>query len=315
MNEVLRKSSQEVEIDRMLEEEFLCDAGFADRFARRAGITFDGTFAVESAVSEPSLGEGFGDLLVQGHTARGSAALLIEDKITAGPAVRQAERYRTYAETLRRDGTQVWTVLVAPAAYRGESNLFDGRVALEEVAEILQNPCSERLAHRRAILRRAISKKQSSGVQVPDAGVRELRAIYFGLASSQLPDHRFPALRSEYYDGDAWIEPILHSSMPTGWFIRHRLWTGMSDLVGRVDLITKRDRDGIRDVLASAPFPDAEVDNYSKKGAQLTVRVPEIRPAGDRNVERIQHALKLIGEVTRWSIDSYHELRDAAAAA
>ena len=93
MTNTTRKPSQEIEIDHLLAEEFHCDPAFSARFAEACGLQFD-TFRVIHATPEPSLGgEGYGDLLVEADMDGQRAALLIEDKITASAATRQAERY------------------------------------------------------------------------------------------------------------------------------------------------------------------------------------------------------------------------------
>ena len=162
MTEVLRKSAQEVEIDHLLAEEFACDSGFVARFLSAGGIALDG-FRVVATIAEPSLGgDGFGDLLIEGTIQAGSrAALLIEDKITAGPAVRQAERYAAFARVLRESGFgTVLTVLVAPASYRGERDHFDAFISLETVTMLINSPDPLRLSYRRHIIERALSKKR-----------------------------------------------------------------------------------------------------------------------------------------------------------
>ena len=117
-----RKASQEVEIDHLLAEEFECDPGFADRFAGACGLRF-ATLKVKRVLPEPQFGsEGYGALLVEADMDGRRIALLIENKINASPATRQAERYSTHAERLKRQGVECLTVLVAPETYVGERN-------------------------------------------------------------------------------------------------------------------------------------------------------------------------------------------------
>ena len=59
-----RNSSQEIEIDHLLAEEFWCDPDFTARFASAFGMQFD-DFKVTRVVPEPRLDEGYGDLLVE----------------------------------------------------------------------------------------------------------------------------------------------------------------------------------------------------------------------------------------------------------
>lgn len=84
----VRKTSQEVEIDHLLAEEFLCDPAFAGAFVVAAGLSCS-DLVVDAAIAEPSLGgAGFGDLIVTGRSADLAVALLMEDKISAAPATR-----------------------------------------------------------------------------------------------------------------------------------------------------------------------------------------------------------------------------------
>ena len=129
---------------------------------------------------EPSLGgDGYGDLLVYGTVGAIRVALLIEDKITAGPAHRQAERYQAHATRMRAEGwDQVWCILVAPAAYLAERKAYDADIDMEVVAELLNSPEPVRLAYRLGIIRRALEKKSSSGVQIPDPSMKTLKSEY-----------------------------------------------------------------------------------------------------------------------------------------
>jgi hypothetical protein len=172
MSEHVRKSSQEVEIDHLLAEEFTCDPSFVERFVAAAGLPCAG-FSIGDVVAEPSLGGlGYGDLLVDGVADGRRVALLIEDKITAGPAVRQAARYAEHAARMQGgDWDQVWTVLVAPRGYVGERADYDAFVDLETVAELLRSDDAARLAFRRAIVQRALGKRAASGVKDGIPGV------------------------------------------------------------------------------------------------------------------------------------------------
>ena len=279
-----RKASQEVEIDRLLAEEFACDPGFAQRFVTACGVpVLD--FRVDDAAVEPSLGgEGFGDLLVMGRSGTRRIALLIEDKIAAAPGVRQAERYARHAARMRGDGWDaVWTVLVAPAAYQGERKRYDTSIDLEHVVDLLDNPDPVRLAFRQGILRRAVERARSTGVQVPDADVHAFKAQHLdylarlgrslGLAL-QLPD-----LKVAYYDGDAWIENIREASLPPDIRLRHRCWMTVRRTNGSVDLIVYRPDERTHILLQDVAPEAAKVAPFSKgKGWQISLSVPEMRP-------------------------------------
>lgn len=279
----MRKSSQEIEIDHLLAEEFSCDPSFAERFASACGLSCSG-FQVSAAIAEPSLGgEGFGDLLVDG-TARGlKVAFLVEDKITAAPAVRQAERYAAHANWLRGRGwDRVWTILVAPASYRGERAGYDANVDLETIASIMSSPDPVRLAYRRAIIERALAKKITAGVRVPDVALYELKAAYFRYASGWLArenlDLQFPTLRESYYEGDSWIVPIRSTKLPDRVMLRHRLWTSTKAECGLVDLIVSPATMVEGNRLRQCHPAGSYLELYSNgKGVQVSFPVPELR--------------------------------------
>ncbi len=273
MDGVARKSSQEVEIDHLLEEEFLCDPGFAGRFLAACGLE-DCSLEVHDAIAQPSLsGEGFGDLLVEGACEGTRIALLVEDKITAGPALRQAERYARHAARMRDDGwDEVWTILVAPSSYRLRRDAYDFSVDLEKVAEIMQASDPRRLAHRRAIIARAIEKKQSTGVQMSDERMKEFRVQYLDHVAHWCAGAGvvfvFPELRASYYSDDSWISRIGHPLFPAGVALRHRLWTTVEKSAGQVDLTIREAGDDLRTRIAETLPGGWEVSAFSRDGIQ-----------------------------------------------
>ena len=280
-----RKSAQEVEIDHLLAEEFCCDRDFARRFLIVCGSR-DEVFHVEEAVAEPSLGgEGFGDLLVTGTGRDGvRRALLVENKIGAAAGHRQAERYSNHAERMRADGWLVETILVAPASYRGEREAFDLNVDLEQVAEAMRNPDARRLACRRGISERALRKKATSGVRIPDAQVYALKRDYLAhmaaLCARRGVPFAFPVLAAEYYDGSSWVERIRHPELQEGIELRHRLWTTLKDPAGAVDLIVRNPSEAERRLFREAPPEGVTHAPFSKgRGDLVSMRLPEMRAA------------------------------------
>ncbi|MCF1504940.1 hypothetical protein L0F51_14405 [Afifella sp. H1R] len=306
MTEILRKAAQEVEIDHLLAEEFCCDLTFADRFLSECGLSVP-DYRVLEAVPEPSLGgEGFGDLLVKGSAHNKRIALLIEDKITAQPGVRQAERYRRYAQRLRGDWDAVYCILVAPAAYGGERDLFDCAIALEAVAELIESADPVRRAYRQKIIQRAIAKKNASGVQVPDPAMRLLRSQYLKfietLCANKSTGLTFPWLRGAYYDGDSWVEPIRHRMMPAGVWLRHRLWTSVRDPSGRVDLVFSPVEEKEKARLLQMRPHDAIGEDYgsSKDGLQISFRVPEMRQSSGFDELAVREAVDAMKRLLKW---------------
>jgi len=305
--ETLRKSSQEVEIDHLLAEEFCCDPGFADRFLSECGLSEPG-FLVKEAIPEPSLGSaGFGDLLVKGSAQGRGVALLIEDKITAHPATRQAARYGEYAERLRSEGWEaVYCILVAPANYTGERERFDAALDLEVIADLLEATDPTRLAYRQRIIRRAIAKKNASGVRVPDPSLRILRSQYLEFArvwcARQDVALTFPELRAAYYDGDSWIEPIRRPMMPSSIWLRHRLWTSFSNAAGRVDLVFSPIDQEQKARLRQMKPDEAIAEDYGsrKDGHQVSFCVSEMRQSRGFSETAAKEALEAMRRLFEW---------------
>lgn len=282
-----RKSSQEIEIDHLLAEEFCCDPVFSARFAGACGLRFD-AFRVTDVAPEPRLDEGYGDLLVKAEMDGARAALLIEDKITAGPATRQAEHYAAHARRMRQEGWDVTTVLVAPRSYRGERGSYDASVDLEDIAEMLRSPDEYRQNYRRSIIARALRKKSATGVQHPDAALHRLHSDYREwiqerCAGKDFP-YEFPPLSDAYHDQDNWIDKVRHPDFPAHVWLRHRLWISVKDTAGMVDLIISPASEDERSRLENVVPDWAVMNSYSEtpqfpdgKGVRFSVRVPEMR--------------------------------------
>ena len=281
-----RRPSQEVEIDHLLDEEFNCDPGFGSRFAAACGLEFE-TLQVLKSISQPSLSNGYGvsngygDLLVKAEMDGERIAFLIEDKITAGAQLHQAERYKEHANFMRKNGwDRVVTVLVAPSSYQGERDLYDKSVNLETVAEMLASPNLSRLKYRRGIIARALKKKEATGVQIPDHAMHKLHSDYLDSTERWLSTSgcslQFPELKNDYYDQDSWVNKIRHPDFPDHVWLRHRLWT---EQTGKVDLIVSPASSDEREWLEVGAPEGLIVDPYGGKmqGVQTSLPVTEMR--------------------------------------
>lgn len=295
-----------MELDHLLAEEFACDPGFVIRFLAACQLgSLLGT--VRKVVAEPSLGgNGFGDLLVELECDDRRVALLIEDKITASPAARQAQRYREYAALMKDDGwDQVFCIVVAPRAWRGDTNGYDAHLPLEELSGLLGSPNPARLNWRRAIVDRAMQKHRTTGVRAPDARMLAFKTAYLKTANDWASRNRvpfvFPVLKTAYYDGDSWVEPILHPALSQRCKLRHRCWTSVRTGTGLVDLI----------VLGAAPEeaanltgrrPDGAIMSpfSGGKGILISMLVGELRPTSKFNVESVEEALHMMLGLVDW---------------
>lgn len=306
MEDVVRKSAQEVEIDHLLAEEFHCDPSFGARFLSACGLPGIG-YQTREALAEPSLGgQGFGDLLIEGDIKDRRIAILVEDKITAGPSVRQAERYAAHAARMRDQGwDQVWTVLVAPAAYRGERESYDASLDLETLVDLLNSPDPKRLAYRRGIIERALDKRAKSGVKIPDIKLHKLKSEYLEFVTAWCARERFsaqfPPLREKYYDGDSWIEHVRHPSLPEHVELRHRFWTSAKDICGQVDLISTRADNAERQRFHDdAPEGSITAPFSNGKGVQVSFQVPELRQGTGLSHEVAEDACRQMRTLVAW---------------
>ena len=303
-----QKLSQEVEIDRLLAEEFNCDPGFGARFAAACDLEFE-TLQVLKSTSQPSIGNGYGDLLVEAEMDGDRIAFLIEDKITAGAQLRQAERYKEHANFMqKKDGwDRVVTVLVAPRSYLGERDMYDKSVNLETVAEMLDSPNLRRREYRRGIIARALKKKEASGVQVPDHAMHKLHSDYLASTERWLSTSgcrlQFPELKNKYYDKDSWVDKIRHPDFPVHVRLRHRLWTTEQALqTGKVDLIVSPASSGEREWLnAGAPEEFIE-DSFGsqKQGILFSLPVLEMRQSTGFCEAAAKEAFDALDRLTVW---------------
>ncbi len=314
-----RKPSRESEIDYLLAEEFECDPVFAERFAADCGLRFE-TFEVLSAIvrTTPLGGDVEIDLLVKAKLDGRLAALLIEDKITAGPAARQAERYRIHAEHMKNEGHDcVRTVLVAPRAYRGEREQYDASIDLEQVAEWLSSPEPGRLRYRREVIARALEKQQTTGVQSPDWALHELHSDYLswvkGRCAAEGHPYEFPQLRAEY-SHESWIEEIRHPEFPENVWIRHRLWTSkaVADEPGRVDLVFAHAAAATKEQVrssASSAFGEEAVEEYGKggHGIQVSLHVPSMTQSTGFGADAAERAFSAFMRLTEWYLETFQK--------
>ncbi|WP_136661556.1 hypothetical protein [Nitratireductor sp. XY-223] len=247
---------------------------------------------MKDVIPQPELHVGgSGDLLVDAEIDGTRAGLLIEDKIDASAAVRQADRYAEHAKYMRcnKGYTRVVTVLVAPARYVGESGKYEFKVNLEEVAEMIDSPSPGRRDYRRNIIERALETAKRE--PEPDPKMLELHKAYRKCMEEMSRDGEqefvFPPLKPTYFPESCYVEPISHPKFPNHVFLRHKLWTktdpkhpqatGMVDLV--VDPVLEMER---RALLEARPegstfegYP--EKDKKGARGIQFGLKVSELR--------------------------------------
>ena len=160
--------------------------------------------------------------------------------------------------------------------------LYDAKLNLEAAAGLLSSADPALLAYRRGIIERALEKRFSSGVKIPDVALHRLKADYLAHVSEwcRAEDYSlaFPTLRPSYFDGDSWFDRVRHTSLPDHVVLRHRLWTSVKDKCGLVDLIVTHVEDAERQNLDERAPQGAVVAPFSKgRGAQISIPVPEMR--------------------------------------
>lgn len=304
-NSIPRKASQEVELDYLFAEEYTCDPIFFQKVSKFCEINSD-NLVVENVTIQPKLSAGgYGDLLVSAKSKNKRCALLIEHKITAGPALRQAERYRLEADKMRSTEINAVTVLVAPKSYSGEARNYDHCISLEDMVGMLGNADNHRLDYRRSRILAALEKKKSSGVQNHDEAVLELHKRYREVAEdyckkAEIP-LEFPDLKLNYYDGDAWVFPICHCDLPNGIVLRHRLWISLANNDGQVDLIVREADENHRDRFNNQRPAGAESEKFSEeRGVQISYKLPALKSDTEFCSEVVKEACNKMSDLVTW---------------
>lgn len=187
--------------------------------------------------------------------------------------------------------------MVAPASYRGERSAFDASLDLEVVRTLVTSLDPVRQAYRRGVIDRALAKRASTGVKIPDATLHDLRKAYLDHArawsEAQGAGLQFPDLKDAYYDGDSWIVPIRSPSLPPTAWLQHRMWTSTAAASGSVDLILSPVAPTEEARLRRLEAQGCRLDVYSRsKGLQASLAVPEMRQGRGLDEVVLSYALQ-----------------------
>jgi hypothetical protein len=192
----LHSPVQEHHIDFLLEEEFACSPQFLRFFVSEAAqsILKGQASSVVTNIPTPhettpcqairsvTTGAGESDVLVvyrSNDPTASRVAILIENKIRASFQKDQADRYRERGEAgMGEEWDSYWTCLVAPEKYSLGFAGFDGRVSLEQIGAYFGKTDDARSNFKARIIRQAIERFSSSGVQVVDEVMTEFRRFY-----------------------------------------------------------------------------------------------------------------------------------------
>jgi hypothetical protein len=242
--------------------------------------------------------------VVEGEADELRVALLIENKITAASAPRQAERYQAEAARMRGIGRdKVWCILVALRGHVGERDDYDAFIDLEKVADLLRSHDPARLDYRRGIIERALPEPGVSRVKIADLALHRMRTEYreFSTAWSEAEGCplNFPPVREVYYDKESHVYDIRHTKLRAHVTLCHRLWLGGKEREGQVDLVVSP-ADAAEQAHLRAAAPDGTMTAPIEKGIQVSIIVPEMRQAAGFDPAIAQAACAAMRDLVRW---------------
>jgi hypothetical protein len=290
--DVLRpsRSIQEFRIDFLLEEEFTVDLHFAQAFLTASGVLFS-INSVGDVIHSVSDKHGEADLIVLINAERPNGdivkvALLIEDKINAAFQPYQSDRYQQRG----KDGVSVgkWdvfvTVLVAPSAYIRDPHGFDKAITLEQIKKWV---CPNDFARRDFKVKKideAITKKNSTGVQIIDESMTAFRQSYYSYLQMfnvrRNTDFTMRTPGPTYY-GDTWFQ-LKSDALPAWAEVRHMAPNGTIEISFKDTELAKAA--ALSEILES----DMNLIATGKYKQHVTIRLPVPPIANFDSFERDQ---------------------------
>ncbi|MGA9060479.1 MAG: hypothetical protein WB341_02325 [Terracidiphilus sp.] len=224
---------QEQQIDFLLEEEFSAGLDFLKRFIELAERS---DTPVELAFVGRSVSDSFGEadlVVIYRGENRERVAILLEDKINAAFQPGQADRYRIRGKAgLSRDWDSFWTCLVAPEDYIKRGHGFEYAVSLESIQDWFKGDGGTRGQFKAGIIRKAISKEHTTGVQRVDVAVTEFRRRHYECFEKyfeDMTDEVFMRKPADTWAGDTWFN-VKSQRLPHGADICHKAQPGFVDL-------------------------------------------------------------------------------------
>lgn len=188
---------EERDVDLMLLEEIACETGFQELIATLALDASCSWAFVEAANSISTVSHGESDLVAVYRSGERTAAVMIENKITANFMHEQADRYRRRGERGIDDGhwTEFVTILMAPRRYLAadlHGHVFDRNLAYEDLLVWFdRSGAGPRGAWRSSLLSRACTGTKSTVYRrVVDEAMTAFFVDYWAIASND-----YPALR------------------------------------------------------------------------------------------------------------------------
>ncbi len=187
----------ERDVDLLLIEELKCSTPFVhwfvDHIAHKLGRPWTWSNSIVTHSRRRLNTRREIDITLELHGDK-TTVFLIENKLDTEPQVMQAESYQQEAEALVSHGNafEVITILIAPAAYLTTKGLFaekfDAIIPYETIiAHLAQRAGDEtgelaqRLKHREALLRQAVTKARRGYEAVPVAAIGSFNTRYVAL--------------------------------------------------------------------------------------------------------------------------------------
>ncbi len=153
---------RERDIDLLLLEEFIVNEEFARFFINELGLGDIGyLIGAYHSLTQAGLGESDLVLNFSGKNKNGFL-ILIENKIDANFAERQAERYKERGEIYvkEKDCSSFITVLIAPQSYINLNHGFDFTISYEAIKNWFELQATKRSAFKAMMLDSAIERKR-----------------------------------------------------------------------------------------------------------------------------------------------------------
>ena len=227
-------SIQERDIDLLLVEQLHVSTGFSAKIAERLGLAGATVDAVRHSVYRE---HGETDVLVIVNHQDRRLALMIEDKIGAQMQPDQCERYHLRGKALCDEGAvdSYLVILCAPAGYLAgvaDSERWDYRVSLEDVADIVRKTAFPGWEWREAVLFAAASR-QTRAREADNRSNRAFDAIIAPLKHSYraFVQRRYPQLKASKQEGRDREYYLGATGLPSGIFFKHAFFRGEVSLI------------------------------------------------------------------------------------
>ena len=226
----------ERDIDMLLFEELTVNSFFAQWFVKKVRPAMEietASTSVWHSLTDPELGES--DLVLIVKAAGATHAILVENKVDAGPQPAQAERYRKRGTAGVNVGrwASFASCLVAPAKYLisdRNTNGYDAVVSYEEMQDCIRRSVNDpaRRNFKEFILTEAIEQNRRGYVARADAQVTRFFTEYWEFVEGVFPELKFSHVPSRP-SGSTWAE-FRPSQIQKGRMIRHKVTEGFVDL-------------------------------------------------------------------------------------